>query len=84
MAARVPLLLRRLRPALVHFVHALPLVFPCPAVLVDPLDAAAIADGITEAMARRDELRPRGLERARMFSWDEAALLTRAVYEEAG
>ncbi len=54
------------------------------AVLVDPLDAAAIADGITEATARRDELRPRGLERARMFSWDEAALLTRAVYEEAG
>jgi glycosyltransferase involved in cell wall biosynthesis len=33
MAARIPLLLRRLRPALVHFVHALPLALPCPAVL---------------------------------------------------
>jgi glycosyltransferase involved in cell wall biosynthesis len=33
MAVRVPLLLRRLRPALVHFVHALPLALPCPAVL---------------------------------------------------
>jgi len=33
MALRVPLLLRRLRPALVHFVHSLPLVLPCPAVL---------------------------------------------------
>jgi len=33
MALRVPLLLRRLRPALVHFVHALPLMLPCPAVL---------------------------------------------------
>jgi glycosyltransferase involved in cell wall biosynthesis len=53
------------------------------AVLVDPLDAAAIANGITEAMARRDQLRPRGLERARLYSWDEAARLTRAVYEGA-
>jgi glycosyltransferase involved in cell wall biosynthesis len=33
MAVRVPLLLRRLRPALVHFVHSLPLELPCPAVL---------------------------------------------------
>ena len=33
MAVRVPLLLRRLRPALAHFVHSLPLVLPCPAVL---------------------------------------------------
>src|SRR5258708_29653047 len=33
MAIRVPLLLRRLRPALAHFVHSLPLALPCPAVL---------------------------------------------------
>ena len=33
MAVRLPLLFRRLRPALVHFVHALPLALPCPAVL---------------------------------------------------
>jgi len=33
MALRLPLLLRRLRPALVHFVHALPPALPCPAVL---------------------------------------------------
>jgi glycosyltransferase involved in cell wall biosynthesis len=33
MAVRVPLVLRRLRPALAHFVHALPLALPCPAVL---------------------------------------------------
>jgi glycosyltransferase involved in cell wall biosynthesis len=33
MALRVPLLLRRLRPALAHFVHSLPLRAPCPAVL---------------------------------------------------
>jgi glycosyltransferase involved in cell wall biosynthesis len=33
MAVRLPLMLRRLRPALVHFVHALPPWLPCPAVL---------------------------------------------------
>lgn len=33
MAFRVPWLLRRLRPALAHFVHSLPLALPCPAVL---------------------------------------------------
>jgi glycosyltransferase involved in cell wall biosynthesis len=33
MALRIPLLLRRLRPALAHFVHSLPLMLPCPAVL---------------------------------------------------
>jgi glycosyltransferase involved in cell wall biosynthesis len=33
MALRVPLLLRRVRPALAHFVHALPIALPCPAVL---------------------------------------------------
>jgi glycosyltransferase involved in cell wall biosynthesis len=33
MAVRMPLLMRRLRPALAHFVHALPLALPCPAVL---------------------------------------------------
>ena len=33
MAVRVPRLLRRLRPALAHFQHSLPLSCPCPAVL---------------------------------------------------
>ncbi len=33
MAIGVPRLLRRLRPALAHFVHALPVACPCPAVL---------------------------------------------------
>jgi len=33
MAVQMPLLLRRVRPALAHFQHALPLVCPCPAVV---------------------------------------------------
>jgi glycosyltransferase involved in cell wall biosynthesis len=52
-------------------------------VLVDPIDVAAIADGIEEAIRRRDELRALGLERARAFSWDETARLTVAAYREA-
>lgn len=42
------------------------------AVLVDPLDVAAIAAGIEEADRRRAELVPRGLERAKHYSWDAA------------
>jgi glycosyltransferase involved in cell wall biosynthesis len=52
------------------------------AVLVDPHDVAAIAAGIEEASARRDELRLLGLERARPFSWDAAARATADVYGE--
>jgi glycosyltransferase involved in cell wall biosynthesis len=53
------------------------------AVLVDPRDPSAIAAGIVAAVARRDELRRRGLERARAFGWAEIAAKTWAVYEEA-
>lgn len=52
------------------------------AVLVDPYDPAAIAGGIAEAVARRDELRRLGLERARVFSWQAAARATADVYRE--
>jgi glycosyltransferase involved in cell wall biosynthesis len=53
------------------------------AVLVDPLDVDAIAAGIKEAVARRDELRTAGLERARGFTWQAAAEATAEVYREA-
>ena len=53
------------------------------AVLVDPLDVAAIAAGIEEAVARRDGLASLGRERARAFSWDESARRTLDVYREA-
>jgi glycosyltransferase involved in cell wall biosynthesis len=53
------------------------------AVLVDPLDARAIAAGIEQAAARAHELREKGLARAREYSWDSVARETRAVYEEA-
>jgi glycosyltransferase involved in cell wall biosynthesis len=53
------------------------------AVLVDPLDPAAIAAGIEEAAARRAQLVPAGLARARDYSWAETARRTVEVYREA-
>ena len=52
------------------------------AVLVDPLDTSAIAAGIDEAMARRDELVPAGLARAREFTWDRAADAVVELWQE--
>ena len=52
------------------------------AVLVDALDAAAIAAGIAEAEARREELRRLGLERARAFTWEQAADAVEALWRE--
>ena len=52
------------------------------AVLVDALDAAAIAAGIAEAEERREELRPLGLERARAFTWAHAADAVEALWRE--
>jgi glycosyltransferase involved in cell wall biosynthesis len=53
------------------------------AVLVDPLDPNAIAAGLAEALERRDELRARGLERAKAFDWQSVARKTVEVYREA-
>ena len=52
------------------------------AIRVDPLDAAAIAAGIREAVARRDELVARGLEHAARFSWARTGATMLAALEE--
>ena len=52
------------------------------AVLVEPHDVAAIAAGIEEASARRDELRARGLERSRAYSWASVADAVERVWRE--
>ena len=51
-------------------------------VLVDPLDPGAIAAGIAEARARRNELVPRGLERSREFTWAAAADAVEKLWRE--
>jgi glycosyltransferase involved in cell wall biosynthesis len=52
------------------------------AVLVDPLDVSSIADGIGQAVARRDELVPLGLARARKFTWEHAADSVEELWRE--
>jgi glycosyltransferase involved in cell wall biosynthesis len=61
---------------------ALPEVTGGAAVLVDPLDPASIANGISEAIVSRDSLIARGRVRAREFSWRSTAALTTKVYLE--
>jgi glycosyltransferase involved in cell wall biosynthesis len=41
-----------------------------------------LADGIRRAIAERDRLRAAGLERAALFTWEETAARTLAVYRE--
>ena len=52
------------------------------AVLVDPRDPADIARGITEARARRTEVKEKGLARAQRRSWSHTAELTAQAYRE--
>ena len=52
------------------------------AVLVDPRDPAAIAEGIAEADRRREELVRLGRARAAQFTWRRAADLVEALWRE--
>ena len=52
------------------------------AVLVDPWDATSIADGLAEAVRRRDELVPRGLARAACFTWERAGDEVETLWRE--
>jgi glycosyltransferase involved in cell wall biosynthesis len=61
---------------------ALPEVTGGAAILVDPLNPAAIADGIETAIDERDRLVPLGQSRAKEFTWGRAATLTAKVYRE--
>jgi glycosyltransferase involved in cell wall biosynthesis len=54
------------------------------ALLVNPSDVEAIATAMQRVLDDPDlaaELRARGLERARQFSWDRTARETLAIYE---
>ena len=52
------------------------------AVLADPGDVDAIADGLRVALERADELRPLGLRRAGELSWSATVDATVAAYRE--
>jgi glycosyltransferase involved in cell wall biosynthesis len=51
------------------------------AVLVDPLDPAAIATGAETAVAQASALRAAGIERAKLYTWRRAADAAEAAYQ---
>ena len=63
---------------------SLPEVCGDAAVLFDPDDPEAIAQGVLDALARADKLRPRGLARAAAFTWEASARRHEAVYRSLG
>jgi glycosyltransferase involved in cell wall biosynthesis len=53
------------------------------ALLVDPNDQAAITDALTQILSSsflNDQFRNRGYKRARLFSWENVAQQTKAIY----
>ncbi len=49
------------------------------AIAVDPCSVESIAAGITQAMEKSDELKAKGIERAKHFSWEKTAEQTRRI-----
>lgn len=74
-------------PVVTSNVSSLPEVAGDAALLVDPLDPGAIADGIYRVLTDRplhSELRAKGLARARQFSWQQSVRRVRQIYGEVG
>ena len=62
---------------------AIPEVCGDAAVLFDPDDVHAIANGVRDALARADELRERGIAQAATYTWEATARLHEVVFEQA-
>ncbi len=72
-------------PVVCSGTSSLPEVAGDAALLVDPTDIPALAAAMERALtdeALRAFLRARGLERARQFTWEEAAKRTVEVYRQ--
>jgi glycosyltransferase involved in cell wall biosynthesis len=70
-------------PVVTSNVSSLPEVAGNAAVLVDPYDPTAIADGIYDVLTDavlRQSLRRKGLARAREFSWEDSIRRVREIY----
>jgi glycosyltransferase involved in cell wall biosynthesis len=70
-------------PVAASNVTAIPEVCGDAAVLFDPYDASSIADAVLEADTRADELREKGLARAKEFTWEGSARAHDEVYKAA-
>jgi glycosyltransferase involved in cell wall biosynthesis len=74
-------------PVVVSNVSSLPEVVGDAAVLVDPHDIDSIVDGLRSVLtnpARAEDMRRKGLERAREFSWERSVARTLEVYRRIG
>jgi glycosyltransferase involved in cell wall biosynthesis len=72
-------------PVVTSNVSSLPEVTGDAALLVDPYDPSAIADGIRQVLTDeplRQRLKLKGLERARQFSWEASVRRVREIYEQ--
>jgi glycosyltransferase involved in cell wall biosynthesis len=72
-------------PVVCSNTSSLPEVVGDAAITVDPYDVKALADAMHRVLsdaALREELRAKGLARAKMFTWEKAARETLAVYEK--
>ena len=72
-------------PVVTSNVSSLPEVAGDAAVLVDPYDPSAIADGIHRVLTDADlrqALKRKGIARARQFSWETSVRRVRAIYDE--
>ena len=72
-------------PVVTSNISSLPEVVGDAALLIDPYSAEAIADAMRRVLtdaALRDDLRRRGLERARHFSWERSVTRVREIYDE--
>lgn len=73
-------------PVLTSNVTSLPEVVGTAAITVDPYDVEAIGDGLIRLVddsSLRGDLKVRGLDRAKQFSWDKTAEQTWKVLERA-
>ncbi len=74
-------------PVVTSNVSSLPEVVGDAALLVDPTDPVAIADAMRRVLTDpilAAELSARGLARARTFSWEQAAVRIRDIYQDVG
>jgi glycosyltransferase involved in cell wall biosynthesis len=74
-------------PVVTSNVSSLPEVAGDAAILVDPYDVSSIVDGVRRVLTDpvlADELRRKGLARARDFSWDRSVARTHDIYRLVG
>jgi glycosyltransferase involved in cell wall biosynthesis len=72
-------------PVITSNTSSLPEIVGDAGILVNPEDAGEIAEAIGNVLdndSKRDEMRTKGIERAKRFSWEKCARETLKLYRE--